>query len=128
MYNTPPWGMGWRNSRPDHRDYRLTLPFHILDALPPRVDLRPNMPPIEDQGQLGSCTSFAIAGAVRAELLKQGEPDVAVSHLFVYYNERDVEGTVASDAGAELRTGLKVVGTLGVCPEAEWPYDIGQFA
>jgi C1A family cysteine protease len=49
------------------------------------------------------------------------------SRLFVYYNERVMEGTVNSDAGAQIRDGVKSVATLGVCPETEWPYDINKF-
>jgi C1A family cysteine protease len=39
-----------------------------------------------------------------------------------------VEGTVNSDSGAQLRDGIKVIAAQGVCPESEWPYDIGKFA
>ena len=49
------------------------------------------------------------------------------SRLFVYYNERELEGTVDSDAGAQIRDGIKSVGTQGVCSETEWPYDITKF-
>jgi len=30
---------------------------------------------------------------------------------------------VGSDSGAQIRDGVKSVNKLGVCPEAEWPYD-----
>jgi C1A family cysteine protease len=50
------------------------------------------------------------------------------SRLFIYYNERVMEGTVNSDSGAQLRDGVKVVSKLGVCPETDWPYDISLFA
>ncbi len=50
------------------------------------------------------------------------------SRLFIYYNERDMEGTVNSDSGAQLRDGMKSVGSLGVCPEDMWPYVIANFA
>ena len=69
-------------------------------ALPPEYDLRPSMPPVYDQGQLGSCTGNAIAGAMEYERDRQGLSDFVPSRLFVYYNERALEGTVSSDAGA----------------------------
>jgi C1A family cysteine protease len=50
-------------------------------------------------------------------------PDFIPSRLFIYYNERTMEGAVANDAGASLRDGIKSVNKLGVCPEPEWPYD-----
>jgi C1A family cysteine protease len=58
---------------------------------------------------------------------RQGLPDFVPSRLFIYYNERALEGTVASDAGAVIRDGIKVVNREGVCPETLWPYDIGMF-
>jgi C1A family cysteine protease len=49
------------------------------------------------------------------------------SRLFIYYNERVMEHTVNSDSGAQIRDGIKSVNQQGVCPEAEWPYDIATF-
>jgi C1A family cysteine protease len=49
------------------------------------------------------------------------------SRLFIYYNERVIEGTVDSDSGAQLRDGVKAVAKLGICPETDWPYDISKF-
>jgi C1A family cysteine protease len=55
------------------------------------------------------------------------KPDFTLSRLFVYYNERVIEGTVDSDSGAQVRNGFKVVARDGDCPESEWPYDITKF-
>jgi C1A family cysteine protease len=118
-------GYGWRPQLPDARD-KVYAPR--LDSAPPEYDLRPSMPPVYDQGQLGSCTGNAIAGAMEYERDRQGLPDFVPSRLFVYYNERALEGTVATDAGAAIRDGIKVVNTDGVCAETLWPYDIGMFA
>jgi hypothetical protein len=41
------------------------------------------------------------------------------SRLFIYYNERVIEGTVAHDAGAQIRDGIKAVAKLGAPPEDE---------
>ena len=49
------------------------------------------------------------------------------SRLFIYYNERTLEGTLDSDSGAMIRDGIKSVAKLGVCPEDEWPYDPARF-
>ncbi len=118
-------GYGWRPELPDARDKMYA---RRLGDLPPACDLRPSMPPVYDQGQLGSCTGNAIAGAMEYERDRQGLSDFVPSRLFVYYNERALEGTVANDAGAVIRDGIKVVNTQGVCPETLWPYDIGMFA
>src|SRR5262249_38169208 len=48
--------------------------------------------------------------------------------LFIYYNEREMEGTVEQDAGAYIRDGIKSIAALGVCKEDDWAYDLAQFA
>jgi C1A family cysteine protease len=109
----------------DQRDheYRVEAPV----VLPVQFDLRPQCPPVYDQGQLGSCTANSIAAAVEFERLKQKLPDFVPSRLFIYYNERVMENSVASDSGAQIRDGIKSVNQQGVCPEPEWPYVISKF-
>jgi len=119
---------GWVPDRPDHRDYRYAAPAAVLKKLPPKIDLRRKCPPVYDQGQLGSCTANAIAGVIEFDRLRQGLKDFTPSRLFIYYNERAMEGTVLSDAGAAIRDGIKSVATQGDCPEDEWPYDPSKFA
>src|SRR5690348_7408241 len=118
---------GWIPDLPDHNDHFYSAPLHILKALPPLVDLRPHCPPVYDQGNLGSCTANAISGAIEFDRMKQKLPDFVPSRLFIYYNERLIEGTVGSDSGAMIRDGIKSVASDGVCPEPEWPYDIARF-
>jgi C1A family cysteine protease len=120
---------GWVPDLPDHRDFLYSAPQAVLGAkLPKSVDLRPKCPPIYDQGQLGSCTGNAIAGAFQFEQMKQNIPNWIPSRLFIYYNERVIEGSVSSDNGAQIRDGVKSISTTGVCPEKDWPYDITKFA
>jgi C1A family cysteine protease len=118
---------GWIPDFPDQRDFAYSAPQEVLQALPPSVDLRPACPPVYDQGELGSCTANAIAGAIEFDRKKQSLPDFAPSRLFVYYNERALEGTTNSDSGAQIRDGIKSVAQLGACAETEWPYDISKF-
>jgi C1A family cysteine protease len=70
---------------------------------------------VYDQGKLGSCTANAIACAYEFGLLKQRLVDFGPSRLFIYYNERVKEGTVASDSGAMIRDGPRVARTGVVC-------------
>ena len=51
--------------------------------------------------------------------------DFTPSRLFIYYNERLVEGSVNQDAGAMIRDGIKTMSKVGVCPESVWKYDDG---
>lgn len=114
---------GWVPDLPDHRDKVFAAPFARIGPLPASVDLRPNCPPVYDQGELGSCTANAIGGAIQFDQMKQGLADVFIpSRLFIYYNERVMEGTVDEDAGAMIRDGIKSVNKIGAPHEELWPY------
>lgn len=118
---------GWRPDHPDMRDFLLAV--EPVKALPRRKSLRAQMPPVYDQGQLGSCTANSIGAILEFNELKQEEADAATpSRLFIYYNERAMEGTIPQDSGAEIRDGIKSVAQLGAPPETVWPYVIGKFA
>ena len=114
---------GWTPDLPDARDHLFSAPAIALAALPPSADLRGGCPPVYDQGRIGSCTANAIGAAFEFDLLKQSLPDFTPSRLFIYYNERAMEGHVSIDSGAQIRDGVKSVAKLGVCSEDEWPYD-----
>lgn len=122
-------GYGWLPDFPDQRDHLYAAPPAILTKLPLQVDLRKRCPPVFDQGTLGSCTANAIANAYRFDLLRQRGPKSFVpSRLFIYYNERVIEGSVDSDAGAMLRDGIKTLARQGVCAETAWPYRPERYA
>ncbi len=123
-----PHKYGWTPDLPDQRDFLYSAPREVLAKLPPRKDLRSHCPPVYDQRQLGSCTANAISAAIQFEQKKQRLRVFMPSRLFIYYNERNMEGSVNSDAGAQIRDGIKSVGSAGVCPEKEWPYEVNKFA
>jgi len=118
-----------KQDKPDPRDWMFSakLGATVPAKLPKSVDYRPLMPPIVDQGNLGSCTANAIAAAFQYNQIKQKIGVFPPSRLFVYYNERLMEGTVDTDSGAYLRDGIKTLNTYGVCSEIVWPYIISQF-
>src|ERR1700733_1654605 len=95
---------GWMPDLPDHRDRQYAAPLFKLGPLPAKIDLRKQCPAVYNQGQIGSCT--AIAGAIEFDRLKQKLPDFTPSRLFIYYNERSMENTVATDSGAQIRDGV----------------------
>ena len=66
-------------------------------------------------------------GAYEFDQRQERQPDFMPSRLFIYFNERTMEGTVDIDAGAMIRDGIKSVAKLGVCTENSWPYDIAAF-
>jgi C1A family cysteine protease len=118
---------GWWPDLPDAKDWKLSLPKRLV-PLPSLADLRPQCPPVWDQGQLGSCTAHAIGFAYEFARQKQGLPPFDPSRLFIYYNERAAEGTIQQDAGAMIRDGIKSLANQGVCSETLWPYDPDKFA
>lgn len=124
---SPKW-YGWLPDLPDHRDLFYSAVAPRLATLPQKVDMRSKCSPVEDQGQLGSCTANALVGALEFLEVKDGAPFVDLSRLFVYYNERVIEGTVDQDSGAFIRDGIKTLAKQGVCTETEWPYKASKFA
>jgi C1A family cysteine protease len=117
---------GFRPDLPDQRDFTFSSLGLNSTKLPTSVDLRPFQSPVLDQGQAGSCTSFALTGGLEALELKDKKSLIPMSQLFVYYNERALENTVKSDAGASLRDGIKTLAANGCCAESMWPYNIAK--
>lgn len=131
-------GYGYIPDLPDHRDkhYKKISFFERLD-LPTKADVL-NIDikyPVQNQGQLGSCTNHGIGAAIANANIKQDIDNNRFdtskvffpSRLFIYYNERYMEGTIGYDSGAMVRDGIKSVNTLGVCREGLWQYDISRF-
>jgi len=95
-----------------------------IKSTPKIIDLRDKMPPIYDQGDLGSCTANALAAAFEF----CDDNAFTPSRLFIYYNERKLENSISDDAGANLCDGIKTLETYGVCSEKTLPYDVKKFA
>lgn len=113
----------WKKDKIDKRDY-IYAPIPI--KTPNTVDLRSSCSTIEDQGNLGSCTGNAIAGAIEY-LHRRDKRTIDVSRLFIYYYERLMIGTVNYDSGAYIRDGIKACNHYGAPLETLWPYDIPKF-
>jgi len=95
-------------------------------ALNPAVDLRSYFSPIEDQGQLGSCTANAAVGLVEYFERRASGKHIDASRLFVYKTTRNLAG-LTGDTGAELRNAMGALVLFGAPPEKYWPYDIAKF-
>jgi C1A family cysteine protease len=127
---------GCIHDRHDFRDF-LFRPL-IVEGLtrPPAIDLRHYLGPIKDQLQLGACTGFA--GSELREFLYRryfayekntvdAPGDFVASPLFLYYQERLIEGTVNEDSGAQIRTVCQALNQRGICLESEDPYQPKNF-
>ena len=119
---------GWIPDLPDQRDFLFSAYRPSPPALPDRTDLTPGCSEIENQGNLGSCTANALAGALEFLGIKDGARFEDFSRLFIYYNERAIIGTVRIDSGAMLRDGIKTLARQGACDEKKWPYVISKFS
>lgn len=124
---------GWKKQVPDDRDFTIhTLKSvrPMATVLPPVVNLRKWCSEIQDQKNIGSCTANAWAGLLQYNQNKyplKGRKYFNMSRLFIYYNERVIEGTANEDSGAQLRDGAKAIATYGSCAEYDWPYDTSKF-
>ena len=119
---------GWKRDLPDKRDHWFEHNYLLSVETPlDKVDLREKCPKIYNQGELGSCTANALACAIQFDEMKQKLENCVPSRLFIYYNERDMEGNIDNDTGASLRDGVKCINNIGYCNETQWPYDIEKF-
>lgn len=121
---------GWHPSLPDQRDRPLgtLLAAGAPVVIPKAVDLTKNMPPVRNQGQLGSCTGFAATGAYYATSKANGRYPVPESALFAYYNARWYEDTVDYDSGATVRDVVKGLAKFGAASDTAWPYVTSKYA
>ena len=131
-------GMGWLPDYPDFRDY--TPEHRIIESmlkkakveesakvnLPASVDLREWCPPIENQGELGSCTANAGVGIVEYFEKRVFGKYIDASRLFLYKATRNMLHWTG-DTGAFLRTTMGALVLFGVPPEEYWPYVIADF-
>jgi hypothetical protein len=134
-------GMGWRPDIPDNRDWGIDAEkvrsgwealkwqpsFYAAPKLPETfIDNIDYCPPVEDQGNLGSCTAQAVVGMMEYMMRRSGREHVDGSRLFLYKVTRKLLGWTG-DTGAYLRTTLQAAAVFGVPPEAHWPYEIARF-
>jgi C1A family cysteine protease len=131
-------GLGWLPDYPDLRDYtpqsEAVGPLLAKTAVgklkakkaPPKADLREWCSPIEDQGQLGSCTAHAGVGMLEYFERKLNGKHLDASRRFLYKVTRAL-GQLEGDSGAFLRTTIGAMVLFGVPPEDYWAYSEAEF-
>jgi C1A family cysteine protease len=145
------FGMGWLPDYPDFRDHTVEqeeVPARLKSlgqkdsvkamlrkigvaepkkAKPPAtVDLRSWCSPVEDQGQLGSCTANAAVGIVEYFERRAFGRHIDASRLFLYKVTRNMLHWTG-DTGAFLRTTMGALVLFGVPPEEYWPHKTADF-
>jgi len=91
------------------------------DGLPSSVDLRKWCTPIEDQGNIGSCTANAAVSIVEYFQKKAFGKYFNGSRRFVYKMTRKLSQE-DGDCGAQLRRALGALAIFGVPDEKYWYY------
>jgi len=135
-------GLGWRRGFNDPRDYTPEHPEvkKILQSaaaasnnkkgekldtanLPKKIDNKRYCTPIEDQGNLGSCTANAGVGLYEYMEKKALGKYMDGSRLFLYKATRLLMGQEGvGDSGAYIRTTLGAIRLFGIPDETYWPY------
>jgi C1A family cysteine protease len=145
------FGMGWLPDYPDFRDYtvehnkvastlkalgqkdsvkamlsKVGVAKRTKTSLPGSVDLQEWCSPIEDQGELGSCTAQAGVALVEYFEKRAFGKHIDASRLFLYKATRNTLH-LTGDTGAFLRSTMGAMTLFGVPPEEYWPYDVANF-
>lgn len=130
-------GMGWLPDYPDFRDY---TPDHeeikvclkkvkiteVARSLPSAVDLRTWCSPVENQGQIGSCTANAGVALLEYYENKAFGNYTNASRLFLYKVTRNLL-ELTGDTGAYIRSTMGAMALFGVPPEKYWPYVVSDY-
>ena len=91
--------------------------------LPVKVDNRKYCSPIEQQGNIGSCTANAGVGMYEYMENKANKKHIDGSRLFLYKATRLLMGQEGiGDTGAYIRTTLGAMRLFGIPNEEFWPY------
>ncbi len=118
---------GWKRPLPMQKNF-MYYPARGALAIPSAVDLENLMPPVYDQGDLGSCTANAGAGLAEFVMKKIGKSFFTPARLAIYYWNRVADGTVKEDAGSSLSQTMTTLETVGVPHESNWWYNPAKFA
>ncbi len=131
----------WKVNRVENTSFKLTLKKgkedlrdqiytrHLTASPLPDKYVIPSLPPVRNQGNIGSCCSHAAIGAYEIELLMQ-KPHKFLegSELYHYFNVRHyINGEGDRDEGQTIRDGCKCLDKYHMATEYACPYDVSKF-
>ena len=107
------------------KDYLMRAYLPVV-KLPKKIDYTPKLSSVRDQGDEGTCVSFACASGMKEyqELLDY-EKLIELSPRFVYSECKKIDGMPEAE-GTFLRAAMQVLNKKGVCQEKFWPYQPHQ--
>lgn len=99
----------------DERDFSLS---NIIDVsatrLPSKISHRSLIPFVLNQAQVPHCVGFGISNTINTYLKKAGKmPQGGVSPEYLYAQCKKIDGN--TNAGTQIRNGLKIANKNGVC-------------
>lgn len=97
--------------------------------------IKQHVPPVYDQGNLGSCVSNAECAALSTLFRISRGRHIAASRLFMYFNARAIDANLGlldhsdlvEDTGLYTGDGFLSTATYGYVLETAHPYDISKF-
>lgn len=132
--------LNYKRDPVDERDFKLKTFIPVTPEaklmLPDKIDHTPDMSPIKDQGQLGSCVGFAVSAMKECQEKKEHDEEIAkgkkgrkkiydYSESWVYWNAKKLDPWPGEE-GTSIRYAMKVLEKIGVPTEKGWPYkDVG---
>jgi len=113
--------LGCVKDKVDDRDYLMRVYLPVI-KIPKAIDYTPKLSPVRDQGDEGTCVSFASASGMKEyQELIDYEKLVELSPRFVYSECKKIDG-MPKEEGTTIRAAMQVLENKGVCQEKFWPY------
>jgi len=122
-----PYALGWVQLPPEMYNSIPLAALPSMGVLPSKVDLSNKMPPVGNQGNQGSCVSWAVGYALKGyqENVERAWGTGTPSHQFspaYIHAQIKLTGTCPL-AGAYISEALGILSSQGCCTLATMPYD-----
>lgn len=113
----------------DPRDWNVstTVKEVSIKSLPKTFDYRKDLLPVRNQGRQGSCFAFSIAAMKQWQEFKEHGLQEYFSPQFFYDNRSNAyDNNPDNDEGMTSRDAMKLLKTIGICFEADYPYNYAK--